>query len=250
MNIRQFGAAERPAMVLIHPSLVTWDYFRDVIPFLESDYRLFVPALPGFDPASEEGFVSVERCAAEIVDALLGAGVTRVDAVYGCSLGGSVALRMAVDGRVDIRHLVMDGGITPYQLPRAITRLIALRDFCLMALGKLGGERLMARAFSGSQYTDEDMKYLANIMRHCTWRTLWNAFDSCNNYAVPEGPLPFDGVLHYWYAQKERKARDWDIRYMKKRFPDTVFREFEGLDHGDMALFRPQKLADELRKLR
>ena len=108
----------------------------------------------------------------------------------------------------------------------------------------------MARAFSGSHYTDEDMKYLANIMRHCTWRTLWNAFDSCNNYAVPEGPLPLDGVLHYWYAQKERKARDWDIRYMKKRFPDTVFREFEGLDHGDMALFRPQKLADELRKLR
>ena len=46
MNIRQFGAAERPAMVLIHPSLVTWDYYRDVIPFLESDHRLFVPALP------------------------------------------------------------------------------------------------------------------------------------------------------------------------------------------------------------
>ena len=52
--------------------------------------------------------------------------------------------------------------------------------------------------------------------------------------------------MHYWYAEKERKARDWDLKYMKKYVPDTTFRCFEGMDHGDMALFHPERMAQEL----
>ena len=43
MEIREFGTGNSRAIVLIHPSLVTWDYFEYVIPLLESDYRLVVP---------------------------------------------------------------------------------------------------------------------------------------------------------------------------------------------------------------
>ena len=50
-------------------------------------------------------------------------------------------------------------------------------------------------------------------------------------------------------AEKERKARDWDLKYMKKFVPDTVFKSFKGMDHGDMALFYPERMAQELLKL-
>ena len=55
----------------------------------------------------------------------------------------------------------------------------------------------------------------------------------------------FPGGIHYWYEEKERKARDWDLKYMKKFVPDTVFKSFEGMDHGDMALFYPERMAQE-----
>ena len=42
---------------------------------------------------------------------------THLYAVYGCSMGGSIALLTALQGQVAIEHCVMDGGITPYRLP-------------------------------------------------------------------------------------------------------------------------------------
>lgn len=161
-------------------------------------------------------------------------------------MGGSIVLRMAADGKLKAAHYIMDGGITPYQLPWILTRFIALRDFGMMALGKLGGEKLIVKAFSSTEFSEDNLQYVANIFRHCTYKTLWNTFDSTNNYRMPKQPMRFPGTVHYWYAEKERKARDWDIRYMQKFVPNTIFRSFEGMDHGDMALFYPERFAEEI----
>ena len=249
MRICEYGRENPESIVLIHPSLVTWDYFELVVPLLEKQYHLLIPALPGYDLEDDSTFTSVEEIAAELADDLLKRGVREVKALYGCSMGGSIVLRMAADGRIKVQHYIMDGGITPYQLPWLLTRFIALRDFGMMALGKLGGEKLIVRAFSSTQYSEEDMKYAANMFRHCSYKTLWNTFDSCNNYSMPKEPLHPCGKVHYWYAEKERKARDWDLKYVKKFVPDAVIRSFENMDHGDLALFHPDRLARELQDL-
>ena len=246
MRIHEYGQENRECILLIHPSLVTWDYFENVIPLLEKDYHLLIPALPGYDLQDDSEFNSVERIASELADALLQKNIHEVKTIYGCSMGGSIALRMAADGKLKAQHYVMDGGITPYQLPWILTRFLALRDFGMMALGKLGGEKMIVKAFSSTEYSEEDLKYVANIFRHCTYRTLWNTFDSCNNYQMPKQPMHFPGKVHYWYAEKERKARNWDLKYMEKFVPETVFRSFDGMDHGDMALFYPEQMAQEL----
>ena len=247
MDFREYGAENQRVVVLIHPSLVTWDYFEYVVPLLESDYHLVIPVLPGYNLDDDSNFVSVEQHAAEIGDWLVSHGLTEVHAIYGCSMGGSIVLRMAVDKKVPVSHYIMDGGITPYQLPWILTRFIALRDFLMMAMGKMGGEKLLVKAFSSTEFSDEDLRYVANILRHCSYKTLWNTFDSCNNYTMPKEPMTFEGTMHYWYAEKERKARDWDLKYMRKFVPQTEFRELAGIDHGDMAIFQPERFAEEIR---
>jgi pimeloyl-ACP methyl ester carboxylesterase len=249
MNIREFGNENGPGILLLHPSLVSWDYFERLIPLLAEDYRLYVPAVPGYDMEDDSEFSSVEEIAVELEEALLARGVRQLKAIYGCSMGGSITLRMAVDGKVPAEHYILDGGITPYQLPWLLTRFIALRDFGTMALGKLGGEKLMIKAFSGTSYGEDDLKYIADIMKHCSYRTFWNTFDSCNNYRMPKAVMHFSGKVHYWYGEKERKVRDWDLKYMKKFIPDTRFRKIRGADHGDMAWFYPDRMAAALRRL-
>ena len=249
MKLHEFGIKNEKVLVLIHPSLVTWDYFEDVIPLLKDEYHVIIPAVPGYDLTDRSQFTSVEDAAYELAQDLLIRGIREPDAIYGCSMGGSIVLRMAADHRVKARHYILDGGITPYQLPWILTRFIALRDFGMMALGKLGGEKLIVKAFSSSDYSEEDMKYVANIFRHCTYKTLWNTFDSCNNYPMPKEVMHFPGTVHYWYAEKERKARDWDLKYMRRFIPQTRFRRFKDMDHGDMALFYPEKMAEEFRRL-
>ena len=246
MRIYEYGKEHPDRILLIHPSLVTWDYYESVVPLLEKQFHLLIPALPGYDLKDDSEFGSVEKTASELSDALLQKGIRQVKTVYGCSMGGSIALRMAVDGKLKTQNTILDGGITPYQLPWILTRFIALRDFGMMALGKLGGEKVIVKAFSSTQYSVEDLKYVATIFCHCTYRTLWNTFDSCNNYKMPKEIMRFPGKVHYWYAEKERRARDWDLKYMKKFVPDTVFKCFAGMDHGDMALFHPDVMAQEL----
>ena len=181
MRIFEYGKENPECILLIHPSLVTWDYFEYVIPFLEKHYHLLIPAIPGYDLNDDSEFSSVEQIASELADDIMKRGIQEVKAIYGCSMGGSIALRMATDGRLKAKNYIMDGGITPYQLPWILTRFIAMRDFAMMAIGKLGGEKLIVKAFSSTQYSEEDLKYVAKIFRHCSYKTLWNTFDSCNN---------------------------------------------------------------------
>ena len=249
MDIKEFGIDNDRVVVLVHPSLVTWDYFEYVVPLLESDFHLVIPVVPGYNLDDGSDFTTVECHAAEIGNWLVAHGLTSVHAAYGCSMGGSLVLRMAVDNKVQVRHYIMDGGITPYQLPWILTRFIALRDFFMVAIGKLGGERLLTKAFSSTDFSDEGYAYLARVLKHCSYKTLWNTFDSCNNYRMPKEPMRFDGTMHYWYAEKERKARDWDLKYMRKFVPATEFRELADMDHGDMALFQPKRFAEEIRAL-
>ena len=155
MDIKEYGKQNKRSVVLIHPSLVSWDNFRDVIPLLEESFRLFIPVLPGYDLSDDSDFSAVESVASEIGERLAARDIGAIHAVYGCSMGGSIVLRMAVDGKVEARHFILDGGITPYQLPRVLTRPIALRDFLMVSLGKLGGERLITRAFSSTSFSDE-----------------------------------------------------------------------------------------------
>ena len=112
MNYHAYGESGAPVLVLIHPSAVTWDYFERVIPLLKQDYHLFVPVLPGYDLSNDSVFTSVEQIAAELAEQLLEQGVTEAAAIYGCSMGGSITLRMAVDGKLPVKHYIMDGGPT------------------------------------------------------------------------------------------------------------------------------------------
>ena len=249
MTVHEFGKENGRIIVLIHPSLVMWDYFEYVIPLLEDRYHLIVPALPGYDEDSPGDFTSVEQIASELADWLIRNGYAEVAGIYGCSMGGSVVAKILADGKVRVRSAVMDGGITPYQLPWIVTRLIAVRDFLMVYMGKLGGIRLLEKAFTSDEYSEEDMKYLAKVLDFMSARTIWRTFESSNNYRMPEKIRTDCSRLEYWYARSEEKDREWDIRYVREKFPGTVFRVFEETGHGGLALLRPERFASEIGRI-
>lgn len=249
MKIHEFGKDNQNVILLIHPSVVRWDYFEYVIPILEKSYHLVIPALPGYDSEEKSDFPGVEEIAAELGQWLQSHEYTRLYAVYGCSMGGSIALLLTLKQMVEIEHCVMDGGITPYQLPWILTRLIALRDYMTMMIGRLGGIKLLEKVFSTDEYSKEDLQYVADVLRHCSRKTLWRTFDSCNNYKVPR-PIPaLLSRIHYWYASGEKKERDWDIKYMKQNFPQTEFKMLPNLGHGGLVPVKPELFADMIENL-
>ena len=134
MTIHEFGKDNDKVIVLLHPSVVMWDYFEYVIPLLEKKYHLIIPALPGYAPDNKSDFTSVEEISAELEEWLNLNGLSNVTCLYGCSMGGSIVVRMLANNKVNVQSAVIDGGITPYQLPWIVTRLIAVRDFLMICL--------------------------------------------------------------------------------------------------------------------
>ncbi len=132
MTVHEFGKENKKTVLLIHPSLVMWDYFEYVIPLLETKYHLVVPALPGYDKDSRGDFTSVEKIASELAAWLEAHGIDNLSCIYGCSMGGSVVARFLSDNRIKTDSAVIDGGITPYRLPYIATRFIAVKDFLLI----------------------------------------------------------------------------------------------------------------------
>ena len=86
MRIYEYGKENPECILLIHPSLVTWDYFEYVIPLLEKRFHLLIPALPGYDLNDDSEFSSVEQIASELADDILKRGIQEVKAIYGCSI--------------------------------------------------------------------------------------------------------------------------------------------------------------------
>ena len=249
MTFHEFGKDNEKIIILIHPSIVMWDYFEYVIPLLDKDYHLIVPSLPGYNPDRKDNFTSVEEIVSEIEWWIKNRGIKEVECIYGCSMGGSIVTRMLANARVNIKHAVIDGGITPYQLPWIVTRIIAVKDFLLISMGKAGGIKILEKAFSTDSFSEEDIKYAAKVLKLISYKTIWRTFESCNNYSMPMIVKEVCPYIEYWVAEKEVKDRKNDIAYIKHVFPHTRFRKIKNVGHGGLAPFKPDKFARGIRKI-
>ncbi|HQC54826.1 MAG TPA: alpha/beta hydrolase [Clostridia bacterium] len=250
MRIHEFGKNNDKVIVLIHPAVVMWDYYEYVISLLKNDYRIIVPVLPGYDLTNpKKHFTSVEEIASELADILIEKEIETIDVLYGCSMGGSVVLKMLNDKKITVKNAICDGGITPYKLPWIATRFIAIRDFLMVSIGKVCGYKLLKKAFSTDEYSEEDIKYIHNVLRFMSYKTIWRTFESCNNYKMDKNIPEYEGHLEYWYGDKEEKDRAWDIKYVKEAFPNVKFVKLKNIGHGSMASLYPEDMAKRITAL-
>ncbi len=83
--------------------------------------------------------------------------------------------------------------------------------------------------------------YKRKVLKMISFRTIWRTFESCNNYSMPEYIHTDCKHIEYWVAEKEVKDRRADVRYIRKAFPQTVFRKIPGVGHGGLAPFNPER---------
>lgn len=245
MNIHEFGQENRKCVLFLHASCTSWDFYEESIRKLSEQYHVIVPAMPGHDLTTDEDYTSVEEIASELEQWLQERGLSRVYGLYGLSMGGSVVLRLLANNRIQFDKAVIDAGITPYQLPWIVTRFIALRDFLMVEMGK-HSRKLLEMVYPPEKYGAEGLDYMQQVMKHMSAKTIWRVFDSCNNYAMPRTVPAVRTEIQYWYGSLEKKARAWDIDYIKKNFPGTRLVEIPDLDHAEYALLHPMKLVEQM----
>jgi pimeloyl-ACP methyl ester carboxylesterase len=199
------------------------------------------------DPEQPEvDYTSVEEIAAELECWLKQHGYNEVSCLFGCSMGGAVVAKMLANGGIRCRYAIMDGGMTPYRLPRLLTYCIAIRDWCMVELGKHAGLRMLRSLFPEEKCSEDDLIYIRKCLRGMSAKTVWRAFYSCNNYKMPPQVEKTSCKIQYWYGSEEKKARKWDIEYIVRTFPQIECVENPGIAHAEFFTRYPQRFTEQL----
>lgn len=248
MRIDEFGCKNKRTVVMLHGLAMSWRMFRRSIELLAREFHILAVTVPGHDLEDGSEFTSVEAITVQLEDELLDRGLRDVFCLYGLSMGGALALRMLANGRVHFQYAVIDGGITPYELPWLVTRLILLKDVAMTLLGR-SSRRLLAMAFPPGRYAPEMADGMFRLLRHMPVRGIWRAYDSTDNYTMPT-PFPaLDTHIAYWYGSEEKRERKLDIQYMARHIPDVQFEEIPGVAHAELICTHPEEFADYFARL-
>ena len=247
ITIHEFGKENADILLMYPPLGCRWDIYDFVRPALAKRFHLMIVSYPGLDekqPRTE--FTSVEQVVAEVEDILLEKGLRHVKCLFGCSMGGGMVARMISDGRVTADFYIMDGGMTPYELPKIATYFIGIRDYLMMAAAKIMGVKALREVMNPDKFSEEDAKYMLDCLKSMSRKTIWRCFYSANNYKLNLPLKKPAGRVIYWYGSEEKKDRAWDIRYMQKHLPWAERMENEGVGHAEFFTLYPERFTEKM----
>lgn len=247
MTFHEFGKENTKKILMLHPLAVDWNVFQYVYPTLALNYHVIIPAIPGMDPDDiNSEFSSVEEIADEIESFLLNKEIKKLACLYGCSMGGGIAIRILADNRIQSEHIVIDAGITPYQMPKIVCFLIAIGDFLMLMLGKVCSVKMLGYMFDPEKYSKEDLMYVKSVISRMSTKTIWRAFWSTDNYSMPKYVEQPEAPIYYWYGEQEKRARNLDMQYVKSTFLNVKFIEHKGQGHSEYFTLHPKEFCEDL----
>ena len=246
MRILEHGQ-EQPRTLLFFPCTAepVWA-FEDTIALLSRTWHVFQVVFDGHQPEYPGDFTSVERTVDEVTDYLKRRSVLRLDAAYGCSLGGACLTRFLALGEIPVGRAIVDGGITPYQMPYLLRRLHLAVDVLSFKMAA-NSRKILEAAFPPKRFTrpgrDSVKEYdaIEAYLKTYSDRTIRNIFWSGNNYALPETPAENGTKITYWYGADEEKDRKYNIRFIRRYFPQIQLRKFPNMAHAELVMIHPEE---------
>ena len=249
ITIHEYGKENSNIIVMFHPLGVWYDVFEYVIPILVKDYHLIIPAIPGLDPDNPKSeFTSIEDIESRITNWFFNFKYNHVKCLYGCSMGGSLVIRMLASHNITTDYAVIDAGITPYQFPKIFSYFVGARDWCMTQMGKHASIKALSSVFDPKKYKEEDLLYIKKVLNSMSSKTIWNGFYSTNNYSMPKDFKEPNCKIQYWYGDEEKKEREWDISFVKKVYPKTIFVENKGQNHAEFFSLHPKEFCKQLKE--
>lgn len=235
-------------MVLVHGLFVSWQLFLPVVERLQEHYHIVVPMLSGHlwdnGVAEPSVFHTIDEEAQGICDHLLATGTPRIACLYGISLGGGIAARVAEQGRIAIDHLVIDAGpIVGYS--KWFTWLCAYYQaancWCTYHC------RAFYRRLFPSHYFQTAIEEVAKTFPSGGVQTPVNVYKSL--YAYRLAHLPEGTAVQFWYGSKEAWLFRRCERHIKTLRCDAHVMVFPKMQHAQLIIDRPEVVAQQIASL-
>ena len=245
MRVLEYGKEQEKTLLFLPCTAEPAWAFADSVALLSQDYHVMQIVYDGHGETGED-FISVETTVAEVTDWLKAHGITRLNAAYGCSLGGACLTRFLSLEKIPVERAVIDAGITPYRMPLILRHLACLRDvFGFRLLAK--NRKLLETVYPPERWTlpgrDPVKEYdvLETYLKTYSKRTVRSIFWSANNYTLPKKPAETGCQITYWYGEEEKQARHSNICFIQQYFPWVELQKIPRMDHAELVMMYPQE---------
>ena len=132
MLIHEFGQQNEKNLLFFPGSCEPWQEFAYAARELAERFHVLLVTPDGHDPEEGTDFISVEKTIDDTVCWLKEYGIERLDALYGLSFGGAMAVRFLTTQDIPAERVIIDAGTAPYQLPKWVCKLICVKDFFMI----------------------------------------------------------------------------------------------------------------------
>lgn len=248
MTVREFGKEHARHLLFFQGSCEPWIHFTPSAKELANRFHVILVTPDGHDPEEHNDFISVERTVDQAVAWLHANGIERLDAVYGLSFGGGMVIRLLATQVIPVDKAIIDAGTAPYPYPEWICRLIGVRDYLMLKIGR-SSVKFMELAFPPERFTlpghDAKKEYLEikQYLKGYSSRTIWNIFWSANNYDVPKAAPAMDTKIQFWVGTDEWGSRFRDLKWAVNYLPQMEVVKIPNMMHGEFVMIHPKEFA-------
>lgn len=255
MKVKTLGNKEKPAIMMIPGMFCTSEMPEIVAKHLQDDFYVILPTLDGHHK-EEPVYHSKEDDGREIVEWLHENGVERLALLQGTSMGAEVALEVARQIDIPVKHYLFDGGPF-FHFPRFFRAIMAgkFRKFGDLVRGKSKEEavsNIMNNRFVkklGAGSLDSYKGMLDGFIEVCQWidrDSIRRIADTCYKCDLPDFDEDRIRTFTFLYSENEpaRKAE----KRLRKKYPDAEYLIMKGYGHGGFQTEKPKEYAELVRK--
>lgn len=246
-NLNIVGNTDMKKVLLIHG--VGFNYkncFNEIINKLKKNYCVLSPELPGHGSKTIGILNSVEDVAKDIEESLLSEGINHIACVYGISLGASIAVQIAFNGKIKIDKLIIDGG--QYEsMGEMIEQFSSVMSEQFINLKN--GIHLIEEVREGMGYGDNDITVLTPMMYSKIEKTtLYEAFKMAYSYDIKNKKERFTMPICIMFGSRETYASKY-IKLIKSKSLDSVeILSFANVGHAEILGTNPDLILNEIEK--
>ena len=250
MYIREYGKEHERTLLFFPGSCEPWQEFAYAAEALAGAFHVLLVVPDGQDPEEGTDFLSVEKTADDAAAWLNEHGIKHLDALYGLSYGGGMATRFLVAQDIPVQKAIIDAGTAPYQYPKWLCKLICVRDYLMVKLGRASISGMKAafppeRFARDPDHADTEYREIQRYLKTYSNKTIWNIFWSANNYVVPHPAPKLDTVIQFWVGTEEWGSRFRDLKWYQRYLPQLELVKIPGMMHGELVMMHPAAFAEK-----
>ena len=240
MTFNTYGNNENQSLLLIPGLGVSYEIFLPLIDLLKDKYYIVAVGIDGFLLGQESQYTSVDDQAAQAIGHIRENLGGHIDIAYGLSLGGKILSRMLERDEIVIDHAIMDAAPL---LPLPKWLVDPLRYYQSWNVWTCYHWTGFWKAVFHSHYFDVLLDECRKVWPYGKGKAVRDGYKDVYTHKLES----IHGAdIHFWYGTKEAFVAKPQVDYMLKLCPDTHVEVFKGMNHGQLLVDHPDKVAERI----